>query len=361
MSAIGPIEIVGGGLAGLSLGLGLREAGVPTVVYEAGQFPRHRVCGEFIAGLDGDTIARLGLGRFLGDAHRHHEVGWHTAGRAIQRQRLPEAALGISRYALDARLADAFVGAGGDLRTGTRCTDLTPRPGRVVATGRVRGKSDWLGLKLHVRGLALGSDLEVHLGREAYVGLSPVEGGDVNVCGLFRRRPGRGGPSDVAGTAAGRAPRIPPAADDPAGVMIDWLRRCGLGSLAARVATAEADERSFGSIAGLQFGRPRAAPGELRVGDAFAMIPPFTGNGMAMAFQSAAIALDPLTRYARGEIAWAEACRVTQGSLRGRFGLRLASADVLHPFLTRPRRQQWLAALGRVRLVPFRPLYAALH
>jgi 2-polyprenyl-6-methoxyphenol hydroxylase-like FAD-dependent oxidoreductase len=43
-----PITIVGGGLAGLTLGIGLRRRGVPTTLWEAGHYPRHRVCGEFI-------------------------------------------------------------------------------------------------------------------------------------------------------------------------------------------------------------------------------------------------------------------------------------------------------------------------
>ena len=61
------------------------------------------------------------------------------------------------------------------------------------------------------------------------------------------------------------------------------------------------------------------------------------------------------------EIGWPEACRVTNAALRRRFRVRLASAGILHPFLLQPLRQRWFAAFNRARLLPLRPLYAALH
>ena len=56
-----PIIIVGGGLAGLTLGIGLRRRNVPVTVWEAGQYPRHRVCGEFISGRGPASLGRIGL------------------------------------------------------------------------------------------------------------------------------------------------------------------------------------------------------------------------------------------------------------------------------------------------------------
>jgi NADPH-dependent 2,4-dienoyl-CoA reductase/sulfur reductase-like enzyme len=40
------ITIVGGGLAGLTLGIGLRQRSVPVTIQEAANYPRHRVCGS---------------------------------------------------------------------------------------------------------------------------------------------------------------------------------------------------------------------------------------------------------------------------------------------------------------------------
>lgn len=336
-----PLEIVGGGLAGLALGGALRRAGVPVTLYEAGAYPRHRVCGEFITGLSPRTIGRLGLGPVLEDALRHHAVAWHRGDRLVRIQPLPSPALGLSRHALDARLADAFVAAGGDLRTQTRLSDPAAPPGRVFATGRRRGVSDWLGLKLHALGLTTACDLELHLGDDAYVGLSAVEGGRVNVCGLFRRRK----------LESGR----------DAAVLLAYLRAAGLAGLAGRLERAELDPDSFCAVAAVGFDRHVPDLGRVCLGDACAMIPPFTGNGMAMAFQSAEAAYGPLIEYAAGEATWSQAAAAIHRALRRRFRLRLASAGALHPHLLRRPGQRWLTALTQARLLPLTPLYSILH
>ena len=335
-----PIEIVGGGLAGLSLGLALRRADVAVTLFEAGDYPRHRVCGEFITGLSESTVKRLGLGPFLADALQHREIAWFHREHPVRVQRLPEPARGLSRFLLDARLADAFRDAGGDLRTKTRVTDERPIEGRVYASGRRRGRPTWLGLKIHALDLPLTRDLELHLGDEAYVGLSRIEDGRVNICGLFRRR-------SLNGTGSN--------------LLIAYLRATGLDALADRLKSAALDTASFSAVAALGFDRSVANSHRIQLGDACAMIPPFTGNGMAMAFQSAEIALTPLIAYASGDAEWTETCRLIHGRLNRRFRLRLASASALHSYFLKPRRQNWLGLLGRARLLPMRPLYATLH
>jgi flavin-dependent dehydrogenase len=346
MSAPRPIEIIGGGLAGLSLGLALRNAGVPVTLIEAGAYPRHRVCGEFITGLAARTIARLRLAPFLADALSHREVAWFMNGdgddEPAQVQRLPSAAIGLSRHALDARLAAAFVAAGGKLHVNTRIATPLPCAGRVLAIGRRRSRAAWIGLKIHARRLSLVRDLELHLGDQAYVGLAKVEDGSVNVCGLFRRR-------ELCAKGAD--------------LLLGYLQAANLHTLAARLASASPDSASFCAVAALGFDRGTVAAVEngAYLGDACAMIPPFTGNGMAMAFQSAESALGPLLKYAQGATEWTQACQDIHRALRRRFRLRLASAQVMHPFLFNPGRQRVLGALCRAHLLPLRPLYAALH
>jgi len=335
-----PIEIIGGGLAGLSLGLALRRAGVAVALSEAGAYPRHRVCGEFISGLSAETIAKLGLAPFLHDALRHHEVMWFMNGRPARTQTLPSPALALSRHRLDGRLADAFVAAGGQLNVNTRVAALHADSGRVFATGRDRSPARWLGLKIHACNLPLHCDLELHLGADAYVGLTRVEEGRVNVCGLFRRRALQAKGVDL---------------------LLAYLRESELSVLAGRLAQADADGGSFSAVAAVGFNRRVAANDRVVIGDACAVTPPFTGNGMAMALQSAEAALAPLVAYSHGVTGWDEARRAIHASLQSRFRLRLAVAELLHPFLLQRGRQRWLHGLAQAHLLPFRPLYSVLH
>lgn len=340
MNFLRPVEIIGGGLAGLALGLALRRESVPVTIHEAGSYPRHRVCGEFITGLSATTIARLQLGPFLADALPHREIAWFIDDRPPVIQLLPAPALGLSRHVLDARLAAAFSAAGGVLHQHSRVTDSAPHPGRVFANGRRQEKSPWIGLKIHVLDLPLERDLELHLGDQVYVGLTRVAEGRVNLCGLFRRRP-----------------LSAPGAE----LIVQYLQAAGLPALAARLHPAKFDAASFSAVAALSFDVRVPDSPWVQLGDACAMIPPFTGNGMAMAFQGAETALRPLLAYARGEEGWRVTSRLIRTRLRGRFRVRLASARLLHPYLLQGSRQRWLAALARASLLPFRTFYSMLH
>ena len=97
------------------------------------------------------------------------------------------------------------------------------------------------------------------------------------------------------------------------------------------------------------------------LGDAFAVIPPFTGNGMAMAFIGAALALDPLVAWATGRKSWTETQHAIDAALRRAFRLRLNGAALIHPFLLKPALQRGLAVAANANLLPLALLYRLLH
>jgi 2-polyprenyl-6-methoxyphenol hydroxylase-like FAD-dependent oxidoreductase len=333
------VTISGGGLAGLSLGIALRRCGVPVCITEAAAYPRHRVCGEFISGVSIETLDTLGIRPCFEGARLHRSVAWHHQGRPVLRDQLTQPALGLSRHLLDQRLAESFTGMGGVLATGIRARP-NPATGHVWAAGRRPVTGRWIGLKAHVR-LATCADLEMHAGSNGYAGLAGVEDGWTNVCGLFLL--------DRTILAGGSA--LLPA----------YLEAGGNRRLAAALRAAVWREGSFHAVAGFVPGHQPALPGVLCLGDAAEMIPPFTGNGMSMAFQSAEMAVGPLFDWAAGRLSWQAACERVRHELRHRFRRRMAVSSLLHPWLFREGGRAVVESLAPLGLLPFRPLLSLVR
>jgi len=334
------ITIVGGGLAGLGLAHGLRLHDVPVTLHEAGRYPRHRVCGEFLSGLDESTLATLGVTEDFADARRHLHGTWFRKGRTFLEFELPRPALALSRHRLDLRLKDRLESAGAQVVEGSRL-GRSDSDGHVWAAGRLPRPGPWIGLKAHVTGLSLSTELEMHLGTNGYAGLTPVENDRVNLCALFRLDPER----------KGRGPSL----------LLDYLRAGGNGLLAERLEAASIDETSYLGVAGFELGWQEGGESLCAVGDAAGMIPPFTGNGMSMALQSAELALDPLVRWSRSERDWGSTLVRIREETKRKFSRRVAAAMALHRILLDPRGASLAAALSRFGVVPFRAILALVR
>ena len=328
MATTKSITIVGGGLAGLALGAALRKRGIPVTIFEAGNYPRHRVCGEFISGRGLEILDALDLKRkFLAAGAVAAESAAFFLGTAdMPGRKLPVPALCLSRFVMDKLLADEFQQLGGDLRAGERWQKDIGE-GVVRASGRrvqpVENGWRWFGLKAHAKNVPLAADLEMHVGRNGYVGLCHLAGGEVNVCGLFRRR-GRG---------------------DTPQHGFDLLRGNPGSALNERLARAGFDEKSFCSVAGLSLQPWRAADkSECCIGDALTMIPPVTGNGMSLALESAHLAAGPLAGFSRGEISWPQARETIARSCDEAFSRRLRWAEWLQTAMFSPLLQKVLFA-----------------
>jgi 2-polyprenyl-6-methoxyphenol hydroxylase-like FAD-dependent oxidoreductase len=217
----------------------------------------------------------------------------------------------LSRYKLDAVLASEFLKLGGELKVESRWKSEAGMTPVVHACGRrvqsERSGQHWFGVKAHATNVPLAADLEMHVCRYGYIGANRIDEGEVNVCGLLKARPGDAGKSKIT-----------------------WLRGDEGTPLHDHLREASFREDSFCAVGGISL-RPRAAREQRHccIGDAITMIPPVTGNGMSMAFESAQMAIVPLAEYSRGRSSWDQARLEVARRCDAAFARRLAWARLL--------------------------------
>ena len=334
------IVIAGGGIAGLSLGIALRMRGIEVTLCEAGRYPRHRVCGEFISGVSKETLEFLGVLPLLADAEQNRVTSWWDSEAMMLRKKLPTPAHGISRHRLDLRMAERFTELGGHLKEGERIPpSMVSEEGVIFATGRpAKRESQWIGLKAHLLDFQLETDLEMHLGDGGYLGMSSIEDGRVNACGLFKIR------EDLK-VSKGAA-------------LIEYLAAIGLDRLAEKVSQTERDPASQMGVSAFVLGEQNhGEQSGVRLGDQEAIIAPLSGNGMSMAFESSAEAVPLVESYYEGHLSWPEIGLLLNERLSRRFRRRIRVANFLNPMLTNVPMQRGFAAMSRASLLPFQTLY----
>jgi flavin-dependent dehydrogenase len=355
------VAVIGGGLAGAAAAIPLAQQGWRVVMFEAGNYPRHRVCGEFLSPECVDAMERLGiLGsiRALRPAYITQALVTTPSGAKWSRP-LPGAAVGVSRYALDAILADRAKSVGADLRTNSPAQDIDgdldkgftvharghdPVQVRVVigAHGKrsrvdkaldrpfIQRTEPFIGLKMHYDGPSLQDRVELHAFDGGYCGLSDVEDGASNLCLLSRAEPLQ---------RAGSIPAFVEWMGDQNPTLGTWLRD----------ATPRLD--SWQSIAQVSFARK--APVErdvLMTGDAAGLISPLAGDGMGMAFDGGLLAADHVHRYLNGSQSPDSLRTAYRKAWEKQFRRRLNVGVGLQAFLLRPA---WLGVgIHLLNLIP---------
>jgi flavin-dependent dehydrogenase len=292
--------VIGGGLAGASLATRLAGAGSQVVLLERERGPHDKVCGEFLSRDTSSYLASLGI-----DVHALGAVpirGLRLAhGHAISSMTLPFPAFGLSRRVLDEALLARAATAGTTIRRGARVAELARCAGgyrarledgtsveaaeAFLATGKhdLRGwrrpaglQDDLLAFKIYFRlqplqAGKLAGHVELALFEGGYAGLQPVEGERANLCLLVRR---------CRFAALGqRWDRLlsqiclesPHLEERLRGAEPCWARPLALSAI------------PYGHVR-------RESDGPFRLGDQAAVIPSFSGDGMAIALHSAELA-----------------------------------------------------------------------
>jgi flavin-dependent dehydrogenase len=258
------INILGGGPAGSAAALGALRAGARVQIIEKSRLPRHKVCGEFFSPEIGPELERLGVwSAFLAAGPASVRRTALHFGTRLKSSRLPDPAFGLSRYAFDQLLLDRARLAGADVVVQAQAPPAIVATGRR-ATGSTRGQR-LFGFKAHFEG-PTDDAVELFFFERCYVGVSSIEEGRTNVCGLA--------PESFLSRFGFEYDRIMmhcPALSarlKPLRRVIPWL-----------------------STGPLQYGQSFVNVGPAYpAGDALSFVDPFTGSGLLAAVRSGAMA-----------------------------------------------------------------------
>ena len=311
-----PAIAVGGGLAGAAFAIELARSGRRVLVLERSRGPHHAVCGEFLSEAAQAVLGSLGLdlqGLGATAITRFRLV----KGERQATVRLPFAAAGLSRFRIDEALLAAATRAGAEVVRGALVTGIelgagamaVRTEGRVwpasvvaLATGKhplrgfARPAGSMVGFKLHLEptGAAtreLAGIVQLVFFRGGYVGACLVEDGILSVAWVMQDHLVRTVGSDWSAQRAHLSHQSSLIGDLLAGARPLFARP---------VATAA-----------IPYGFLRAkpvAPTVFPIGDQLAVVPSFTGDGMAIALYSgleaarAVMAGQPAASYQRALI-----------------------------------------------------------
>jgi flavin-dependent dehydrogenase len=184
------IFIAGGGPAGAAAAIAGRIEGSSVRLVDRAATCRHKVCGEFISPEAAEILEELQVWDDFGvlGPCRIRRCILHLKNRTEQ-WRLPECAWGLSRLQLDRMLIGkaSVLGAIVSRGEGVDCLRTRQAEGRaILACGRTPASDQrdrLFGFKTHFEGPA-DDAVELFFATSGYVGVSGIEDGLTNVCGI---------------------------------------------------------------------------------------------------------------------------------------------------------------------------------
>ena len=203
------IVIIGGGLAGLCASIHLADQASLVTLIEKNNYPKHKVCGEYISNEVLPYLNSLGFNPFEFGAKKISEFELTTRSNRRIIAKLPLGGFGMSRYQMDYQLFLLAKSKGVNVIKDTVISSafqnnefiITTKGSGVFTADLVIGsygkrsnldvemqrdfikrKSPYLGVKMHVSGNFPESKVALHNFKGGYCGVSKVENNHINLC-----------------------------------------------------------------------------------------------------------------------------------------------------------------------------------
>jgi flavin-dependent dehydrogenase len=209
------VIIVGGGLAGLTSAIHLSSRKKRVLLIEKNEYPKHKVCGEYISNEVLPYLNSLGINPINEGAKQITKVHISTTKSNLIKGELPLGGFGMSRYFLDNLLVkkaqlngvqilkdtvDSIHFKKDSFTITTKSSGVFQSKITIGAFGKrssldqkmkrkfIQKKSPYLAVKIHVKGVFPENLVALHNFKGGYCGVSKVEDNAINVCYITEYR-----------------------------------------------------------------------------------------------------------------------------------------------------------------------------
>lgn len=203
------VIIVGGGLAGLSSAIHLSKADLSILLIEKNDYPKHKVCGEYVSNEVLPYLEFLNIDVFKLGAKKINKFQLSTIKSKLISAILPMGGFGISRYCLDDALVKKAIENKVEILQGAveniefydeifsvETKNKKTYQSKIVigAFGKrsnldiqlkrqfITSKSPYLAVKTHVKGHFPEDLVALHNFEGGYCGVSKIENDHINLC-----------------------------------------------------------------------------------------------------------------------------------------------------------------------------------
>jgi flavin-dependent dehydrogenase len=203
------VIIIGGGLAGLCNAIHLSKSGTKVLLIEKNEYPKHKVCGEYISNEVLPYLKFLEINPFDFGAVKIDKFELSTTKNKLITAKLPLGGFGISRYQLDFVLSkkatengviilqDAVISVTFKKDIFFVKTKQNQEFSAKICIGSfgkrslldvkmerdfIQKKAPYLGVKIHVKGNFPEDLVALHNCKGGYCGVSKVENNVINLC-----------------------------------------------------------------------------------------------------------------------------------------------------------------------------------
>jgi menaquinone-9 beta-reductase len=304
MKAKVDVIIIGGGLAGLTSSIHLSKFGLQVILIEKNEYPKHKVCGEYVSNEILPYFKSLDLDVLVLKPSTISKIEFSTAKGKMISGDLPLGGFGISRYSLDNHLFEKAIENGCQVIQDTVSdiqfiedkfyvfTSNNVKLESKMAIGAfgkrsnidqklnrnfIQKKSPWLAVKAHYSGDFPNDLVGLHNFKGGYCGISKVENNIMNICYLVDYK--------------------------------SFKRYKNIEEFQSRVLYKNPHLKTIFencvllfdkplTISQISFERKKTVENHiLMIGDTAGLIHPLCGNGMAMAIHSAKIVSELIVEY----------------------------------------------------------------